>query len=186
MFTISKNNSLLIGGLIVTVLAISGVALAHQGKFSQDKSLEELTAAKQKWQKNAVSHYRLTLNYSELNSCQQELEIKNEKVISRKKNTCSTIPSVQTVTELFQHIDSANNQKCGPNGCACDGPLAVDVVYDSKLGYPRQVGMRLQPQKRWLYYSSLEDFYPGTPCTLIGFINQNISVSEFTPIYKNN
>jgi Family of unknown function (DUF6174) len=174
MSTISRNKSLVIGGFIVTVLVISGIVLANQ-----DKSPEQLTAAKQKWQRNAVSHYRLSLNYSNLDNCQQEVEIKDDKVISRKKNTCSTIPSVQTITDLFQYIESANNQKCGPNGCACDGPIAVNVVYDSQLGYPRQIEMQLQPQKRWLYYNSVEDFYPGRPCTLIGFVNQKISVSEF-------
>lgn len=182
MNTINKHKFRLMGGLILTVLAISSVALAHQGTFSQDKLPEQLTAAKQKWQKNSVSHYRLTLNYSHLNDCQQDVEIKDEKVISRQKNTCSEIPSVQTVTELFQHIESANNQECGPNGCVCDGPLAVNVVYDSQLGYPRQIEMRLQPQKRWLYYDSVEDFYPGKMCTLIGFPKQNIYVSKFTPI----
>jgi hypothetical protein len=182
MSTISKNKFLIIGGLIITLLAINGVVLAKQGVFSPDKSPEQLIAAKQKWQKNAVSHYRLTLNYSELNDCQLKVEIKNGKVISRQKNTCSTIPSVQTVTDLFQHIESANNQKCGPNGCACDGPLAVDVVYDSQLGYPRQIQMRLQPQKRWLYYDSVQDIFPGRLCTLIGFLNQEISVREFTAI----
>jgi len=182
MSTISKNKYRLFGGLIVTVLAINGVVLANQETFSQDKSLEKLTIAKQKWQGKAVSHYRLTLHYSHLNDCQQQIEIKDEKVISRQKNTCATIPSVQTITDLFHHIESANNQKCGPNGCACDGPVAVNVIYDSQLGYPRQIEMQLQSQKRWLYYDSVEDFYPGRLCTQIGFINQKISVSEFTHI----
>lgn len=166
---------------IVILFAISGLALYGDRVLLFNSSTNQLAAAKQKWVTQAVEHYRLSINYFHLN-CQQEVEIKDEKVIGVRKNTCSTIP-VQTITDLFNQIKSkADGKECGPNGCACDGPLGVDAIYDDQFGYPRQVEIRLQPEKRWLYFNSLNDIFPGRMCTAVGFIDQKITVREFSPI----
>ncbi|BAY38830.1 hypothetical protein NIES2111_31790 [Nostoc sp. NIES-2111] len=168
--------------IVFSILVISGFAyLSNQFIFS-NVSKNKLETAQKNWNRKNISHYRLTINYSSPNNCQQEVEIKDDKIISVKQNTCISIPP-STVTELFKQIEAiADAKECGPNGCACDGTLGVDADYNPQFGYPLRVTTRLQPQKRWLYFNSLSDIYPGKPCTLIGFVNQEITVSKFTPI----
>ncbi|MFH7030109.1 MAG: hypothetical protein ACHBN1_33305 [Heteroscytonema crispum UTEX LB 1556] len=85
---------------------------------------------------------------------------------------------------MFKQIESfADGKKCGPNGCACDGPIAVNAIYDAQFGYPRQLQTSLKPEKRWLYPDYWKNTFTGI-CTLIGFIDQKITVSAFSPIDK--
>lgn len=167
---------------ILMLLSIGGVAFWSHQLFLKNYSQHQLAQAQKNWQTQAISHYRLKINYSAPDNCQQEVEIKNEKVIAIKQNTCASIPAL-TVTDLFQEIaSSADSQKCGPNGCACDGPVSVNATYDNKFGYPRQLEISLAHQKRWLYFHNLSNIYPGRSCTLIGFIGKKINVIAFTPI----
>lgn len=167
--------------LIITILLTSGIAIFTNYTLFSNTSIKQLTAAKKKWEAQNVTHYRLTLNYSQHN-CQQEVEIKEQKVIAVKQNTCSTIPP-QTVTDLFTQIESASNrEECGPNGCACDGPVRIDAIYDAKYGYPNQLEFRLKPEQRWLYFDYWRTQFLGEYCTLIGLAGKKITVRGFTPI----
>jgi hypothetical protein len=175
------NKSYLQGVLIITILLTSGIAIFAKSTFFSNTSINQLAAAKKNWAAQNVTHYRLTLNYSQ-HDCQQEVEIKEQKVIAVNQNTCSTIPP-QTVTDLFTQIESAaNGEECGPNGCACDGPVRIDAIYDAKYGYPNQLDFRLKPEQRWLYFDYWRTQFLGEYCTLIGFVNRKITVSAFTPI----
>jgi hypothetical protein len=161
---------------MLTLLAIGGVALFGDSTLLSNSSKNQLEVAKERWNKQAIQHYRLSLNYSHLN-CQQDVEIKDDKVVTVRENTCETIPG-KTVTELFGKIESlADGKECGPNGCACDGPLGVDAVYDAKFGYPRQVEIKLKPEKRWQYFEYWQGFFTQSYCTLIGLSDQKITVT---------
>jgi Family of unknown function (DUF6174) len=168
--------------LLITLFLTSSIAIFANNTFFGDTSSNRLEEAQKKWNAQDISHYRLTLNYTSHDNCQQEVEIKDEKVIAVRQNNCLTIPT-QTITELFQQIQSsADGTKCGPNGCACDGPVDVNATYDSEYGYPRQLEMELAPKKRWLYLDYWRNQVQGKSCTLIGFVNQKVTVSNFTPI----
>jgi Family of unknown function (DUF6174) len=168
--------------LIITLLLSSGIAIFVNRTLFLNTSTHELTAAKKKWAAQNITHYRLTLNYSTFNNCQQEVEIKNEKVIAVKQNTCSTIP-LQGISHLFTEIESADNgEKCGPNGCACDGPVRIDANYDAKYGYPNQLSFKLKSEQRWQYFDYWKNQFSGGACTLVGFVNNKITVSDFSTI----
>jgi hypothetical protein len=167
--------------LLITILLTSGIAIFANYKSFGSTSINQLTAAKKKWDTENVKHYRLTLNYSS-HDCQQEVEIKDEKVIAVKQSTCPTIPP-QTVAQLFNQIETAaKGEECGPNGCACDGPMRIDAIYDAKYGYPTQLDFKLKPDQRWLYFGYWRSQILGEYCTLIGFTGRKITVSGFTPI----
>ncbi|WP_427161957.1 DUF6174 domain-containing protein [Aliinostoc sp. HNIBRCY26] len=166
---------------ILSVFSIAGVAIFSHQLFWKHYFQNRLTQAKKTWETQAVSHYRLQINYSAPFNCQQEVEIKNEKVIAVGKNTCASVPLV-TVSELFQEISSiADGNKCGPNGCICDGQLGFKATYDNHFGYPNQLEISLDRQHQWLNFRPLND-HSGKYCTLIGFVGKRISVSGFTPI----
>jgi hypothetical protein len=161
--------------IIIGLIVIGGVALFGDRTVLSNYSNNQLELPKQKWNKQAVKNYRLILSYSHFN-CQQDLEIKDEKIVTVRQNNCATIPG-KTVTDLFGKIESlADGKECGPNGCACDGPLGVNAIYDAKFGYPRQVEIKLQPEKRWQYFEYWQGFVTQNYCTLIGFNNQKITV----------
>ncbi|BAY24153.1 hypothetical protein NIES2100_39460 [Calothrix sp. NIES-2100] len=168
--------------LIITLFLSSGIAIFANRTLFSKTSTHELAAAKKKWTAQNITHYRLTLNYSTFNNCQQEVEIKDDKVIAVKQNSCSTIP-LQTITQFFTEIESAaNGEKCGPNGCACDGPMRIDANYDPKYGYPNQLDFKLKPEQRWQYIDYWKNQLSGGYCTLIGFVGNKITVSKFTAI----
>ncbi|MDZ7963211.1 MAG: DUF6174 domain-containing protein [Aulosira sp. DedQUE10] len=178
-----NKNKAKVNWLFIILFLTSGIAIFANNASFGDTSSNRLAEAQKKWNAQNVSHYRLTLHYSSFHdNCQQEVEIKDEKVIAVKQNTCPTIPA-QTITELFEQIESsADGTKCGPNGCACDGPVDVNATYDAQYGYPLQLEMELAPNKRWLYLDYWRNQVQGLPCTMIGFINQKITISKFTPI----
>jgi Family of unknown function (DUF6174) len=161
----------------ITLLTITGIAFFGDRIFSLNSSSSpQLVKAQKRWEKQAVFHYRLNINYSHIN-CQQQVEIKDEKVIGVRQNTCSTILP-QTVTQLFQQIELfADSKKCGPNGCVCDGPIGVNAIYDTQFGYPRQIEISLKPEKRWLYPEYWKSAFTVRACTLVGFVDQKITVS---------
>ncbi|MBD2338584.1 hypothetical protein H6G64_16540 [Calothrix sp. FACHB-156] len=175
-------NKIRLNWLFIILFLTGSIALFTNNASFGDTSSNRLAKAQKKWNDQNISHYRLTINYSSHNNCQQEIEIKNEKVIAVKQNNCSTIPA-QTISELFQQIQaSEDGTKCGPNGCACDGPVDIHTKYDAQYGYPYQLEMELASNKRWQYLDYWRNQMQGLPCTMIGFINQKITVTNFTPI----
>ncbi|HEY9636178.1 MAG TPA: DUF6174 domain-containing protein [Coleofasciculaceae cyanobacterium] len=169
--------------LTVTSAALGGLTLFGICAFSLNSSeTNQLAAAKKTWNSRSVSHYRLSLKSSSPVDCQQEVEIQNEKVTVVRKNTCSTLPAM-TVKDLFNKVASlADGKQCGPNGCACDGRLDVDAIYDPQFGYPRQLEIRLKPKNSWLDFDSWNGIFTGKACTAIGFVEQKITVIGFSPI----
>lgn len=167
--------------IIISLLLSGGIAIFTNRALLINLSTHELTAAKKKWQAQNIQHYQATLNYSSHN-CQQEVEIKDDKIIAVKKNTCQTIP-LHTITNLFTEIESAaNGEKCGPNGCACDGPVRIDANYDPKYGYPIQLVFKLKPEQRWQYFDYWKNQFSGGYCTLVGFVGHKVEVSKLITI----
>lgn len=91
-------------GNYFSILTISAIAYLSNQFIFKNIGKKQLEVAQENWLKQGVSHYRLTLHYVSPDRCQKELEIKDEKVIAVKKNTCKTLPPL-TITELFQEIE---------------------------------------------------------------------------------
>lgn len=158
--------------IVVVLVIVSGIALfGYRSNFAESP----LTAARKKWIASAPESYILEINYSHLR-CKQVLEIKNEKIVATKQNTCSGTP-LQTVTDLLGRIESVDKEdKCGPNGCECDGKIGVKATYDAKYGYPRQINIGLNAGKSWFNIESLTKMFSVKTCTLIGLSEENITV----------
>jgi hypothetical protein len=143
-----------------------------------------LAPARAQWAARPFTHYRLaTVHDGGLTACRQDVEIADERVVAVFANTCSRSPI--TVTNLFLEVERFGmtiGGKCGPNGCACDGPIDVDVVYDPALGYPRRFEVRSKPERRWQYLGYWRGLALGSGCTLVGFSGPSIEVVAIRPL----
>ncbi len=94
------------------------------------------------------------------------------------------IMEMLTVAELFARAERAiSAPECGPNGCICDGPIIVDVVYDSALGYPQRLDYRVSPENRWRYLEFwLSQFSGAPPCRPVTYVGQSITVVTLKPL----
>jgi hypothetical protein len=174
-----------------TRLIVGAVALALVGCAALGAALrlappqaQVLAASRGLWDRRAFSRYRLVTEHTGgLAVCRQEVEVLDERVVARFVNTCPRSPL--TVGQLFLEIERYNltiGGQCGPNGCACDGPIEVDVTYDRRLGYPRRIEVRSKPERRWLYLEYWRRLVSGGGCTLIGFSGPTIEVVALTPL----
>ncbi|CAF1411348.1 unnamed protein product [Adineta ricciae] len=129
------------------------------------------------WMRRPFTRYNLIVEqegYS-VKQCRQEFEVFNEKIVAVTENTCvnntwyERAPMMH-VSDMFADIEAFNlHEKCGPNGCDCDGRYAIRAVYDKKFGYPRSLVYGFEP------YDSIDwlsVFSTGMVCTLIGTIHK--------------
>jgi hypothetical protein len=157
---------------------------------SQLSPASDLETARERWAEQGITAYRITVEYSvPLFSCQQDMEVRNEVVDYKHTDRCSLNPTRTpryfTVSDLFQRIeDSLNAPQCGPNGCACDGPIAVAVTYHPELGYPQQIVYQLRPDRRWLYGEYWQALLNGElqRCPPTTYIGETITVRSLTPL----
>jgi hypothetical protein len=141
----------------------------------------DLAAAQRRWGARPFSGYRLVIETHAFGSCHYEIEVRDERVTTILQRSC--LGPAPTVTDMFHEIQAhIDERSCGPNGCACDGPIGVEVVYDSQLGYPTQFVIRPQPQHRWQYIGYWKQAVFGGGCTLIGWISQRMTVLSLTPL----
>jgi hypothetical protein len=144
---------------------------------------ELLSAARERWAGRPFTSYRLvTEHVVGIAPCQQDAQVAGERVVSVFRNTCGR--SAVTITNLFldiERLDMTIGGRCGPNGCACDGPIDVDVTYDRTLGYPRQLTVRSKPERRWLYLDYWRALVSGSACRQVGFDGPTINVLSVEP-----
>lgn len=142
-----------------------------------------LAAARARWAERGYGHYRLaTAHTGGLLACRQDAEIMGERVLRVLANSCPRAP--MTVAGLFLEIERYNiaiGGQCGPNGCACDGPIAVEARFDPQLGAPTHIAVASQPQRRWQYLAYWRGLLSGG-CTLVGFSGPTIEVLALTPL----
>ena len=113
----------------------------------------------------------------------------DERVVNVSKNDCSlplppSAPASEgwTVTRLFNQIGEYITQQegtCGPNGCACNGPIRVQAIYDERTGYPQSVVVRADVEERWLF--SLGGLLSGN-CSTFPFRGDELQVLSVVPI----
>jgi hypothetical protein len=172
---------LLLAAAMAALVSCAALGLALQRAPSQAQSL---AAARALWDRRPFSRYRMATEHTGgLGTCRQDVEVRDERVIAVLSNTCPRSP--MTVTNLFVEIERyilTIGGQCGPNGCDCDGPIGVDVIYDSRLGYPRQLEVRSKPELRWRYLAYWRRVLSGGGCTLVGFGGPAIEVVALTPL----
>jgi len=177
---ISKYRTLwLLGGLAALILcAAIGVALASAPAPDTD-----LQRARSRWEARPFSRYRLVTEHAGgLATCGQDVEIDRELVVAVFANTCAREPiTVENVFLDIERYDLTIDGQCGPNGCACDGPIAVEARFDPALGYPTLFQVRSESERRWQYLEFWKRLLIGG-CTPVGFGGPSITVVALTPM----
>lgn len=144
----------------------------------------ELQRARARWDARPFMHYRLVTEHSGgLGACRQDVEVQRERVVAVLANDCAREPL--TVSNLFLDIERYEltiGGRCGPNGCSCDGPIAVEAQFDEQLGYPARYQVRTRPDLRWQYADYWRSLLYSGGCTLVGFGGPSIQVIALTPL----
>jgi hypothetical protein len=143
----------------------------------------ELSAARARWAARSFSHYRLELKYGALGYCRQSVEVEGDRVVEVLENTCSN--AAPTVDQLFDQIErriKTLHGACGPNGCECDGTIAVVAEYDARLGYPRAQSVRLDPLMRLPNPAYWKHRASGSYCSARDLVRGIITVVALKPI----
>lgn len=161
------------------VLALAALALLVLLIY-QPTSASQLAEARSRWAARPFTRYRLIVERSDGLSgvCDYAIEVTGQAVTTVSHNTCVEPP--ETVDGLLGWIERTNaNPPCGPNGCACDGPILAQADYDAQLGYPREIVVSTTPSARsW----NLIDLFSGRGCTRVGFIGPRRRVHALTPL----
>lgn len=92
------------------------------------------------WNEQNIIKYQMGIRFSHTSECDLEAIIEKNVVVQTIKDTCqeAAYANLKTVDGLFAFIKSvADAQGCGANGCDCDGPLVMDVVYDQQYKIPQ-------------------------------------------------
>ena len=183
--------ALIIAVLLVLLFPILGprmwsFAQAIAVKSAQDSGSRRLQEALVRWDRRGPSAYRLTIEISgQWGECLERLEIQQHSVATIIEDGCAApfgalmyryMGSPMTVNDLFGYIKTGmGTRECGPNGCRCDGAIAVEPIYDGDLGYPGFIGTNLKRDWTSIPWPLSSESAQG--CTLIGIIlPQNVGV----------
>ncbi len=159
-FKLTRKRLLLI---ILLVVVVGGLAY-----FYFSSPLTRMNAARAQWDSTGIHDYRIVAKYEiPFFDCQQDLEVRDEEITYRYEDGCGggNAPfDALIVSNLFKRIEAnATNPACGANGCACDGPIGIDVIYDPERGYPQQLIYRTMPELRWHYLEYWQAQFSGNP-----------------------
>jgi hypothetical protein len=120
--------------------------------------ITDLETAKARWAATGISDYRIVVEFQRpYLTCQQDFEVRGTDIGYKHKDTCNMGGAITgnrntnwpTVANLFDRIeDGQKTQQCGPNGCICDGPIVMEVVYDPERGYPQEINYTLRQDLR--------------------------------------
>jgi hypothetical protein len=137
-----------------------------------------------RWARRTFTHYRLDYHISGLVDCSVEADVEAEVVSSSQTTPLGGgFCAIMSVTGLFERIDKlAEGPRCGPNGCGCDGPITMEVVYDDSLGYPHLIERQVRPDLRWQYFEYWVHQMVQGGCTAVGYLGTKIEVSAPIPL----
>ena len=197
-----KRNRLFLfgGGLIIIVLSVACYAvlpyapsLTPRNRFSNQPTYRALGAARKQWAGSNITHYDLKAKLTDTTLfpeyCSYSVEVRNEEVVQTLTNTCSQPMPISHLFDWIQaNLDKYDGQ-CGPNGCACDGPLGLDVTFEPQRGYPFQAAFHSMPQFASQYRSIFEQTLSGwgapgfeRMCTLMGGVYPQITEVTLTAL----
>lgn len=172
--------------MLFTLLLLGAVIAALLGYDSLPTT--QFAAAQARWTASGTDDYRIVVAYSvPLYECEQDFEVRDGKVSYRHRDECPTNPvagasgglaNLYTVQRLFERIDETlNGPSCGPNGCICDGPIQLEVVYHPQLGYPQRITWALGQGQRWRYIDFwLAQLSGRVQCPPVTYLGETIEV----------
>lgn len=196
-----RGHGLRIALVVLCVLAISPLVVCvglnvyqmfTTRSFSHQPALAAIDAAQRRWADSQTEHYQISVRMSGsgeehwTDMCSYRAEVRGERLVGAGSSSCNFAP--MTVSELFGWLRT-NIQtfegRCGPNGCACDGPIGLVAAYDPQRGYPLRASYRPQPQYAWLYQD--KPWYAhllGTrrACTMAAMRSMRIDSVAVTPL----
>lgn len=161
----------------IGVLAAMCVILAA-GRAARASGTE---AARERWAARPFDAYRLVVEIHSGMDCIIDNQVEGEQAIYGTGNPPGCAHFRFSVSDLFALIDAFKHGQCGPNGCGCDGPIGIEVQYDETLGYPTQIEILLQPERRWQYPEFWELQLQGGSCAGAAYTGQMIRVTALWP-----
>jgi hypothetical protein len=169
----------LLAGSLVLVLGCALLALGHWQALPRTR----LTAAKNRWTARAITHYRLVSVAG--TACRRDVEIDHDRIV-RVFHADPCVYTSRTIGDLFDLLERAEPTllQCTSYGCACDSVIALQVMYDGELGYPRRVALRVQQAANWRHADYWRYLWSdGRPpvCTQ-AVENEIITVLSLTPL----
>lgn len=103
------------------------------------------------WRTRPIPHYRLVIERPSLH-CQQDVEVIDEQIVQIYEDTCPI--ELLTMTELFERIARLDGDEpfgmFATEACGCAPTLNAYVTYDTRLSYPREIGIADQRRVDWL------------------------------------
>lgn len=141
------------------------------------------------WEEQKITKYQLTMHLSYTSECERKVTIENNAVTQTFKDTCksSAYTKLKTIDDLFALINAvAKAKSCGTNGCDCDGPTVMDVVYDKQYKFPQTAKPVSHREETWRFkkakvFPFVEDFMIGRKfCTLLGEFGIGWAIYSFT------
>jgi hypothetical protein len=135
------------------------------------------------WREQKIIKYKMGIRWFGLSTGSQELVINDKKVEQMRTNNCNNCSST-TIEDLFAFVENLNKARhCGANGCECDGPFIMDVVYDTKYSFPQKANPTYDSMALWMYRIDL--MKPGKGfCTMLGNLGIGWEVFSFTPMQQ--
>lgn len=128
--------ALLLGATAATLLGaitLLGWEYAPARRFNE---------ARMQWMEQPIPRYRLVIERPLLN-CQQDLEVRHERVVQVFEHTCPI--EELTMTDLFNRIDRLDGLNnlgfLNTRTCGCESFINAAVQYDQELGYPTRVAL---------------------------------------------
>jgi hypothetical protein len=114
------------------------------------------------------------------------MQVQQERVVFLPHNTCRSAevePGV-TVSDLFRFVEEsiAQEGKCGPNGCGCDGLIRTAVEYDEEWGYPRRLRIYLDTLNAVYRREHQRYLAERRGCTDLGIVDYDFIVPDFRPM----
>lgn len=151
----------------------------------------QIEARTKLWAEQNIIKYKIGIRFSHTSECALEAVIENNVVVQTIKDTCqeAAYANLKTVDGLFAFIKSiADAQSCGANGCDCDGPLVMDVVYDQQYKFPQAAKPVSHREEIWRFkrakvISLSESFdYDGKTCAVNYDAGIDWEIYSFTPL----
>jgi hypothetical protein len=140
-----KSRRLAIVLVMLVLLACTGGGITVSApSFARERERDE---AERRWAQRPFEQYQLVL---EDFRCIFDIEVHGQKIITAQpREGCSR--DARTIDELFMliHRDGETSTRCITQGCACDDHIAVYSSYDTVLGYPREIEVRITAQPNW-------------------------------------
>lgn len=131
------------------------------------------------WDQRGPREYRLSITIGgRWGECRDRFAVEGDSSTNRLEDGCTapfgaqlyrSMGSPATIEDLFDYIKTGiESSSCGPNGCRCDGALAIDAIYDADLGYPESIKTYFKRHWTTMPWPLSPEFTQG--CTLIGTI----------------